>query len=203
MIPTFTVEIACCRQNWIGHFSPILPCFTDRALSRRGTWSASGDDGETKIGAQRARSHGLGASGLLGPGFAPTLLYSKHVHHHTFNWINQPDAATSHVYYLSFKYSSTCFWRPHAHHQELQQLQWQPLVYRRSLVIALLLVVVRPVITGPTTINSTAITKRKNHPVSRWVLHIMRNVLDKTCTENQNKHFMFSGVFTEIAPFMR
>jgi hypothetical protein len=33
---------------------------------------------------------------------------------------NQPDAATSQVYCLSFKYSSTCFWHPHAHHQELQ-----------------------------------------------------------------------------------
>jgi uncharacterized membrane protein YdbT with pleckstrin-like domain len=32
-------------------------------------------------------------------------------------------AATSQVYYLSFKYSSTCFGHPHAHHQELQQLQ--------------------------------------------------------------------------------
>ena len=31
------------------------------------------------------------------------------MHRHTFNWINQPDAATSQVYYLSFKYSSTCF----------------------------------------------------------------------------------------------
>jgi hypothetical protein len=31
----------------------------------------------------------------------------KSVHHHTFNLINQPDAATSQVYYLSFKYSST------------------------------------------------------------------------------------------------
>jgi len=40
-----------------------------------------------------------------------------------FNWINQPDAANSQVYYLSFKYSSTCFGHPHAHHQELQQLQ--------------------------------------------------------------------------------
>jgi len=44
-------------------------------------------------------------------------------HHHTFNWINQPDTATSQIYYLSFKYSSTCFGHPHAHHQELQQLQ--------------------------------------------------------------------------------
>jgi hypothetical protein len=43
---------------------------------------------------------------------------------------------------LSFKYSSTCFGHPYAHHQELQQLQQQPLVYRRSLVIAVLLVVV-------------------------------------------------------------
>jgi hypothetical protein len=49
------------------------------------------------------------------------------------------------VYYLSFKYSSTCFGHPHAHHQELQQLQWQPLVYRRSLVVTVLLVVVGPV----------------------------------------------------------
>ena len=36
-----------------------------------------------------------------------------------FNWINQPDAAVSQVYYLSFEYSSTCFGHPHAHHQEL------------------------------------------------------------------------------------
>jgi len=47
----------------------------------------------------------------------------KSVHHHTFNWINQPDAENSQVYYLSFKYSSICFGYPHAHHQELQQLQ--------------------------------------------------------------------------------
>jgi len=38
------------------------------------------------------------------------------VHLHTFKWINQPDAAISQVYYLSFKYSSTRFGHPHAHH---------------------------------------------------------------------------------------
>jgi len=37
----------------------------------------------------------------------------------SFNGINQQDAATSQVYYLSFKYNSTCFGHPHAHHQEL------------------------------------------------------------------------------------
>jgi hypothetical protein len=42
----------------------------------------------------------------------------------SFNWLNQQDAATSQVYYLSFKYSSTCFGHIHAHHQELRQLQW-------------------------------------------------------------------------------
>jgi len=30
----------------------------------------------------------------------------KSVHHHTFKWINQPDAAILQVYYMSFKYSS-------------------------------------------------------------------------------------------------
>ena len=43
----------------------------------------------------------------------------KSMHHHTFNWINQQDAATSQVYYL-FRYSSTCLGHPRAHHQELQ-----------------------------------------------------------------------------------
>jgi hypothetical protein len=37
-----------------------------------------------------------------------------------FNSINQQDAATSQVYYLPFRYSSTCFGHPYAHHQELQ-----------------------------------------------------------------------------------
>jgi hypothetical protein len=43
----------------------------------------------------------------------------KSVHHHTFKWINQPDAAISQVYCLSFKCSSTCFGHPYAQHQEL------------------------------------------------------------------------------------
>jgi len=74
-----------------------------------------------------------------------------------FNFINQQDAAASQVYYLSFKYSSTCFGHPHAHNQELQQLQqYQPLVYRRSLVIAVLLVVVGPAGLRPTALLSAS-----------------------------------------------
>jgi len=33
--------------------------------------------------------------------------------------------------------------------------------------------------------------------ISRSVLLIMRNVSDKSCTENQNTHFVFSNFFSE------
>jgi len=39
--------------------------------------------------------------------------------------------------------------------------------------------------------------------VSRPVLFGMRNVSDKSCTENQNKHFMFGNSFPNIVPFLR
>jgi len=31
----------------------------------------------------------------------------------------------------------------------------------------------------------------------------MRNVSDKSCTDNQNTHLMFINVFPKLAPFMR
>ena len=58
---------------------------------------------------------------------------------------------------LTFIYSSTCFGRPHAHHQEFKNCSSSLWFYLRSVVIAVLLVVVGPA--GPTTINSTAITQ--------------------------------------------
>ena len=61
-----------------------------------------------------------------------------------FKYINQLDATTSKVYYLTFMYSSTCFGRPHAHHQELNNCSSSLWFYRWSLVVALLLVVVGP-----------------------------------------------------------
>jgi hypothetical protein len=60
------------------------------------------------------------------------------------------------VYYLTFIYSSTCFGRPHAHHQELNNCGSSLCFYRWSVVVAVLLVVVGP--TGQTMTNSTAIT---------------------------------------------
>jgi len=53
-------------------------------------------------------------------------------------------------------HSSTCFGRPHAHHQELNNCSSSLWFYLRIVVIAVLLVVVGPV--GPTTTNSTPIT---------------------------------------------
>jgi len=57
---------------------------------------------------------------------------------------------------LSFKYSSTGFGRPHAHHQELNNCSSSLWFYRWSAVVTVLLVVVGPF--GPTTTNSTATT---------------------------------------------
>ena len=59
-------------------------------------------------------------------------------------------------YYLTFMYSSTCFGRPPAHHQGLNNCSSSLWFYRWSVVVAELLVVVGPA--GQTTTNSTAIT---------------------------------------------
>jgi len=59
------------------------------------------------------------------------------------------DATISPVYYLTFIYSSTCFGLPHAHHQELNKYSSSLWFYRRSLVIAVLLVVIGPVDNRP------------------------------------------------------
>jgi len=39
--------------------------------------------------------------------------------------------------------------------------------------------------------------------LSVWMLLIIRYVWDKSCTENQNTHFVFSNFFSKIVPFMR
>jgi len=57
---------------------------------------------------------------------------------------------------LTFIYSSACFGLPHAQHQELNNCSSSLWFYLRSVVIAVLLVVVGPV--GPTTTNNTATT---------------------------------------------
>jgi len=57
---------------------------------------------------------------------------------------------------LTFIYSSTCFGRPHACHQELNNCSSSLWFYLRSVVIAVLSVVVGPA--GPTTTNITATT---------------------------------------------
>ena len=62
--------------------------------------------------------------------------------------INQPDATVSQVYYLKFTrmYSSTCFGRPHAHHQEISNYSSSLWFYRWSVVVGVLLFVVGPVV---------------------------------------------------------
>jgi hypothetical protein len=62
-------------------------------------------------------------------------------------FFNQADATISQVYYLNFThtYSSTCFGHPHAYHQEVNNCSSSLWFYRWSVVVAVLLVLVRPV----------------------------------------------------------
>ena len=69
---------------------------------------------------------------------------------------HQLDATISQVFYLTLIYSSTCFGRPHAHQQELNNGSSSLWFYFRSVVIAVLLVVVGSA--GPNITNSTATT---------------------------------------------
>jgi hypothetical protein len=62
-----------------------------------------------------------------------------------FKQINQLDATTSQVYYLTFTYSSACFGHPHARHQELNNRSSSLWFDRWSVVVAVLLFVVKPV----------------------------------------------------------
>jgi ATP-dependent phosphoenolpyruvate carboxykinase len=57
---------------------------------------------------------------------------------------------------LTFIYNSTCFGRPHAHNQEFNNYSSSLWFYLRSMVIAVLLVVVGWA--GPNTNKSTATT---------------------------------------------
>jgi len=69
-------------------------------------------------------------------------LYSKHFA--LIQIIHQLFATVSPVYYLTFMYSSTCFGRPHVHHQELNNCSSSLWFYRWSVVVAVLLIVVGP-----------------------------------------------------------
>ena len=81
----------------------------------------------------------------------------KSVHHRTIQINHQPDAIIFQFIILTFIYNSTCFGRPHAHHQELNNCSISLWFYVRSVVIAVLLVVVGPA--GPTT-NTARLSPR-------------------------------------------
>jgi hypothetical protein len=61
---------------------------------------------------------------------------------------------------VSFKYGSTCFGHPHAHHQELLNCSSCLWFTVWNVVVAVLLVMIGP--TGPTTTNNTAATMFQN-----------------------------------------
>jgi len=56
-----------------------------------------------------------------------------------YKYINQLEATISQVCHLKFMYSSTCFGRSHAHHQEVNNCSSSLWFYRWSVVVAVLL----------------------------------------------------------------
>ena len=67
-----------------------------------------------------------------------TFKVCKSVHHRTIQINHQPDATIFQFIILSFIYSSTCFGRSHAHHQELNDCSSSLWFYIRIVVIAVL-----------------------------------------------------------------
>jgi hypothetical protein len=67
------------------------------------------------------------------------------MHHRTIQINHQPDATVFQFIILMFIYSSTYFGRSPAHHQELNDCSSKLWFYLRSVVVAVLLVVVGPV----------------------------------------------------------
>jgi hypothetical protein len=82
------------------------------------------------------------------------------VHHRTIQINHQPDAIIFQFIILTFVYSSTCFGRFSAHHQELNDCSGSLWFYLCIVVIVVLLFVVG--LAGLTTNNSTA-EKRPKH----------------------------------------
>ena len=68
----------------------------------------------------------------------------KSVHHRTIQINHQPDATICHFIILTLVYSSTCFGRLPAHHQELNDCSGSLWFYLRIVVTVVLLFVVGP-----------------------------------------------------------
>ena len=86
----------------------------------------------------------------------------KSVHHRTIQINHQPDATIFQFIILTFIYSSTCFGRFPAHHQELNDCSGSRWFYLRILVIVVIVIAVLPSYLGragrPDHEHSTIIT---------------------------------------------
>ena len=101
----------------------------------------------------------------------------KSVHHHT-NQIYQQDATVSQIYYLTLMCGSTCFGRPHAHHQELNNCGSSLWFYRWSVVVAVLLVMVGPVCSS---FRMAMRSKFECVSVTIAVLYFINNIYQALC----------------------
>jgi hypothetical protein len=93
----------------------------------------------------------------------------KSVHHRTIQINHQPDATIFQFIILTFIYSSTCFGRPHDHHQEVNDCSSSLWFYLRSVVIAVLFKMLDLCVAVLCWLNSelTWTHKNKFHPITR------------------------------------
>ena len=87
-----------------------------------------------------------------------TFKVCKSVHHRSIQINLRTRCNNFSSLLLKFMYSSTCFGRPHAHHQELNNCSSSLWFYRWSVVVAVLLVVV-----GPARPRSTALLSLRSN----------------------------------------
>jgi hypothetical protein len=80
---------------------------------------------------------------------------------------NQPTIPR--VYYLKFRYRSTCFGRPRAYYQKLNNCSSSLWFYRRSVVVAVLLVVVGSEYYQPCVLNSFVWLLALTESFAMWV----------------------------------
>jgi len=97
-------------------------------------------------------------------------------------------------------YGSRCFGRPHAHHQELNNCSSSLWFYRRSLVIAVLLVVVGPAVykINPLKAELNPICHLLALLGAHLILHFSRirvNILFYNANKNSDKICYFTEIF--------
>jgi hypothetical protein len=81
--------------NFTGHFSPIIPTFTNRGYSRRLAWSAFGDERKTETGLVQTAT----TAEVRKAGFRPAPAMEEEEEEKCFHWAKQTTFYTRSVFF--------------------------------------------------------------------------------------------------------